>query len=178
MARRVQRSVEKGGEGDPLAARLDSIVEFATLADVSVEWVRLRIAEGFIPKAARGRVDLIEATRGTAWYFETVKRRAEERAEDDTANRYRNARAQEIETRMERTRAGLIERAEVEEALEKVAEIALAELRRVVETMPVKVRAQAAKVEARITDDMIGKRVAYLRRALITGDFDNFDKVV
>lgn len=174
MARR-KNSVVTGGEGETLAASVISIRAFAAMTDLSAEWVRLRIAEGYIPKAARGRVVLIDATRGAARYFEDQAKRAADRVEDGARTRYLTARAEEIEARNARNLAALIEQAEAVEAMETVAKGAEEQLRHVLAAMPPEVRGKAADAIAGAVD-RIGKRFEDLSAALASGNFDRYEK--
>lgn len=173
MARRG-KSVVTGGEGETLAASVVSIRDFAAMTGLSAEWVRLRIAEGYIPKAARGRVVLIDATRGAARYFEDQAKRAADRVEDGARTRYLTARAEQIEDRIARKLADMIERAEVEYVLEFIAKGAEAELQRALAAMPSEVRGKAADAIAGAVD-RIGKRFEDLSAALASGDFDRYE---
>lgn len=163
------------GEGIPLAASVMSIRDFAAMIDVSAEWVRLRIAEGYIPKAARGRVVLIDATRGAARYFEDQAKRAMDRVEDISANRYRNARAEEVEARNARKLETFIPRAEAEYVMEVITSQAEEQLQRVLAGMPSEVRGKATEAMAGALD-RIGKRFEDLSAALASGDFDRYEK--
>lgn len=169
MARR-KSSVEKGGEGETLAASVISIRAFAAMMDLSAEWVRLRIVEGYIPKAARGRVVLIDATRGAARYFEDQAKRTADRVEDGARTRYLTARAEEIEARNVRKLADLIERAEAVEALEIVAKAAGKQLQSILAAMPPEVRGKADDAIADATE-RVAERFEEMRDALTTGDF-------
>jgi hypothetical protein len=107
MARRPKPEASGGGGGD-LAAVLVSITEFAAMAGVSAEWVRLRITDGRIPKAARGKVALGPALAGVVAYGEAARQRAAAKVDDATWNRLRAARAEEIEVRVAERKRDLI----------------------------------------------------------------------
>jgi hypothetical protein len=170
MAKRDQ-SAGTGGEGITLAARLVSVPEFATFAEVSTEWVRLRIKEGYIPKAERGRVLLVEAIRGLIRFEEEKAQRATERAADPSRDRYLKARADEIEGRNTRAMRDLIERAEAADALAQLVRLAEPALRRRVDAMPPAVRGVALASIEEVVDRM-RRRVDDLSGALASGDFD------
>ena len=154
------------GPGDVVV----SVAEFAALAGLSAEWVRLRIASGHIPRAARGRVSLGPAVAGVARYFAELSERAKESAEGSGRARYRAARAAEIEATTARTMADLIDRAEACQALATLRDLTLDALRKFVADQPRAQRAASreaiAEAEARID-----KRIAILIKALRSGNF-------
>ena len=147
-----------------------SIAEFAAMAGLSSEWVRLRIASGHIPRAARGRVSIGPAVAGVARYFAELSERAKQAEQGSGRARYRAARAAEIETGIDRSMADLIDRAEAGQALATLRDLTLDALIKAQARLPKGMREEWRGAVAEATA-RIDTRLALLTEALRSGNF-------
>ena len=82
------------------------IVQAAKLLMITEQWVRQLIRKGYIEKVARGEVGLVNAVQGYIRFLKDEERRVSKSA---AANAVQTARAREIELRIAKEEARLID---------------------------------------------------------------------
>lgn len=82
---------------DQEQAGMITTAQAAKLLKVSEDWVRQLSRKGYIPKAARGKFNLVSVVHGYIAYRDDDSRRTTKSASE---SRVRDARADEIERRM------------------------------------------------------------------------------
>jgi predicted transcriptional regulator of viral defense system len=108
----------------------------AKLLDITAEWLRRLTVQGYIPKAKRGRYNLVEAVQGYIRFLRDEGKRTSKSAQ---LTRMQDAKAEEIMMRVAEKRRELIPVEDAQAALD----IAMAKLRE-----------ELAGLPARMTRDM------------------------
>lgn len=102
-----------------------STAQAAKLLLVSEDWIRQLSRKGYIPKAARGRFNLVAAVHGYIRFLKEAEQKATKSAAE---NRVRDARAAEIERRMAREDREIVDLDEAMTTLEDISGLMLATL--------------------------------------------------